>query len=184
MNNKEKIMSRTLKMMGLVEYSEITMEDIAEYSFVSKMTLYNNFENKHTLRVKSMMYLYSQEMERAFQILNSERPFREKVTDIIKEKIKKYDEKYLRMFRTFDIYDIDFQAFLKSQYENDAIEFRKSFYHGARNHLVNHIDENQFWEYIEVMSSGFAHLHKKGINIAKLEENQTFNTMMNAILNS
>ncbi len=77
----------------------VTVEEICEKANVSKMTFYKYFGNKNELLITVMTRYFDEAIEKYNEIMDSDKPFIEKIRDILRIKIE-YSRRYSDEFVT------------------------------------------------------------------------------------
>ena len=74
-------------------YHKVTMESIAQYANVSKVTLYKYFNDKQVLYEHILKEIYLSEYNEIVEVIKSNMPYEEKIDGVVKARIKKYYDK-------------------------------------------------------------------------------------------
>jgi len=94
-------------------YHKVTMESIAQYANVSKVTLYKYFSDKQVLYEHILKEIYLEEYNEVVDIINGHLPFEEKIDGVVKARIKKYYDKTKPIFQGEVTLSLDLQKFIK-----------------------------------------------------------------------
>ena len=94
-------------------YHKVTMESIAQYANVSKVTLYKYFNDKQVLYEHILKDIYLIEYNETIEIINSNLPFDEKIDGIVKTRIRKYYDKTKPIFQGEITLSFELQKFIK-----------------------------------------------------------------------
>lgn len=108
-------------------YHKVTMESVAQYANVSKVTLYKYFSDKQVLFEHILKTTYLQEYDEIIEIINSNLPFEEKIDGVVKARIKKYYDKSKPIFQGEITLSLDLQKFIK-KYTKLMNKQRKKLY--------------------------------------------------------
>lgn len=94
-------------------YHKVTMESVAQYANVSKVTLYKYFSDKQVLYEHILKEVYLEEYDEVVEVINSAQPFEEKISNVVKARIKKYYDKTKPIFKGEIALSFDLQKFIK-----------------------------------------------------------------------
>ena len=106
---KQKIIDISIQLFyNSANINKISVEDIAREADVSPATIYNNFKNKDSLISEAVKAIGLRNLEVYKSIVQSDKPFPQKIQLIIKEKIKSFSE-------------FDFDSIYKITYGNEEL---------------------------------------------------------------
>ena len=94
-------------------YHKVTMESIAQYANVSKVTLYKYFNDKQVLYEHILKEIYLSEYNEIVEVIKSNMPYEEKIDGVVKARIKKYYDKTKPVFHGEITLSFDVQKFIK-----------------------------------------------------------------------
>lgn len=94
-------------------YHKVTMESVAQYANVSKVTLYKYFNDKQILYEHILKDIYLIEYNEIVEIIESNLPFEKKIDGVVKVRIKKYYDKTKPIYHGELILSFDLQHFIK-----------------------------------------------------------------------
>jgi len=106
---KQKIIDISIQLFcNSANINKISIEDIARETNVSPATIYNNFKNRDSLISEIVKEIGLRNLEIYKKIVQSDKPFPQKIQLIIKEKIKSFS-------------DLDFDSIYKISYGNKEL---------------------------------------------------------------
>jgi len=109
MTKKQKIIDISIQLFrNSTNINKISVEDIAQEADVSPTTIYNNFKNKDSLILEVVKSIGLCSLEVYKSIVQSDKPFPQKIQLIMKEKIKSFSE-------------FDFDSIYKITYGNEEL---------------------------------------------------------------
>ena len=135
----------------------MSINDIATRAGVSPVTIYNHFGSKEDLTRDVLKWYCMVLLERYRGIMESDRPFAEKLEEIIFDKSKVVNQFQGELLEKFSLNDVDMQAFLQDLYINHQLPLVKKFLDEAVRH--GNIDRKYSLEaimiYFEIIRRGF-----------------------------
>ncbi|KAA3654133.1 MAG: TetR/AcrR family transcriptional regulator [Calditrichaeota bacterium] len=99
MSKKQKLVTTAKKLFWQHGVRRVTIEEICNEAGVSKMTFYKHFKNKVELALFIMQKFNEEGMQRYHNVMNSNRPFDEKIREIILLKLEQTEELSQPMFK-------------------------------------------------------------------------------------
>ncbi len=116
MSKLEKIKQTARSLFWKHGFSRVTVEEICRESGVSKMTFYKHFRNKNELVMRLLDDVISGAIRRYREIMNSDRPFTEKVTEMIQLKMDQTRDMSNEFFKDYlDSGNPEMVAYLQEQ---------------------------------------------------------------------
>lgn len=82
-SNAELILNSTIKLLIKVGAKKISMDDIAEYAHMSKVTVYKYFKDKSTLYFQVSNYIYLLYITKLEQVAESKKALTDKLSDFL-----------------------------------------------------------------------------------------------------
>lgn len=136
-------------------YHKVTMESIAQYANVSKVTLYKYFSDKQVLYEHILKSIYLEEYNEIVEIINSRLPFPEKIDGVVKARIKKYYDKSKPIFQGEITLSLDLQKFA-DEYTIKMNENRKKLYDQGKmeGYICDDISDETLEMYFKIIQKG------------------------------
>ena len=154
---KEIIRRAALELFQSLGFQKVSINDIATRAGVSPVTIYNHFGSKEDLTRDVLKWYCMVLLERYRGIMESDRPFAEKLEEIIFDKSKVVNQFQGELLEKFSLNDVDMQAFLQDLYINHQLPLVKKFLDEAVRH--GNIDRKYSLEaimiYFEIIRRGF-----------------------------
>ena len=150
-------------------YHKVTMESIAQYANVSKVTLYKYFRDKQVLYEHILKEIYLEEYQEVVDIIDSHIPYDEKVDGVVKARIRKYYDNSKPVFNNEITLSYDVQKFIK-EYTIKMAQVRIKLYNQGR--LEGFIDDDITDETLDL----FFGVVQKGL-VTVLKDMNDFNTV-------
>jgi len=142
-------------------YHKVTMESVAQYANVSKVTLYKYFRDKQALYENILKQNYLQEYEEVVSVINSYLPFEEKINEVVKTRIKKYYDKSKPIFQGEITLSLDIQKFIKKQNKLMTEQRQKLYNQGRMEEFINEDVTDETLElYFKVIQNGLVSVFK------------------------
>lgn len=136
-------------------YHKVTMESIAQYANVSKVTLYKYFSDKQVLYEHILKEIYLSEYNEIIEVINSHLPFEEKIDGVVKARIKKYYDKTKPVFSGEITLSLDLQKFIK-KYTKLMNNQRKKLYEQGKmeGFICEDINDETLEMYFKIIQKG------------------------------
>lgn len=136
-------------------YHKVTMESIAQYANVSKVTLYKYFPDKQVLYEHILKQIYLDEYNEIINIINSHLPFEQKIDGVVKARIKKYYDKTKPVFTGEITLSLDLQKFMIEYTEKMNVQRRKLYEQGKMEGFISEDISNKTLEvYFKIIQKG------------------------------
>jgi len=119
-------METALKLFQKKGFKGVTVEEICRTSDVSKMTFYKHFLNKEDLVLQIIKKLYNDAIEEGKSVLNSSKPHRDRIADLLEWKIKLLDQFTPPMLLDMKDFDPSLEIFIK-QKSSESLSLLKDF---------------------------------------------------------
>ena len=155
-------------------YHKVTMESIAQYANVSKVTLYKYFSDKQALYEHILMENYLLEYNEVIDIINSNSPFEDKINDVVKAQIKKYYDKNQPIFKDEITLSYKIQKLVKKHTKLMTVQRSKLYEQGKiENYICEDITDETLEMYFKVIQDGLVSSFKdlselEGDNLTQL----------------
>ena len=136
-------------------YHKVTMESIAQYANVSKVTLYKYFNDKQVLYEHILKEIYLSEYNEIVEVLKSNLPYEEKVDGLVKARIKKYYDKTKPIFQGEITLSFEFEKFIK-KYTNLMVQQRAKLFNQGRmeGFICEDISDETLEIYFKIIQKG------------------------------
>ena len=136
-------------------YHKVTMESIAQYANVSKVTLYKYFSDKQVLYEHILKEIYLEEYNEVVEVINSHKPFEEKIDGVVKARIKKYYDKSKPIFSGEITLSLDVQKFIKKYTKLMNKQRTKLYEQGKMEGFINEdISDETLEMYFKIIQKG------------------------------
>lgn len=142
-------------------YHKVTMESVAQYANVSKVTLYKYFEDKQALYEYILKESFIREYDEVVEIIESGLPYEEKVNDVVKSRIMKYYDKNVPVFNGEITLSLSIQKFIK-QYSKKMVKQRKKLYEQGKleGFIAEEVPDETLEIYFRVIQNGLISVFK------------------------
>jgi len=136
-------------------YHKVTMESIAQYANVSKVTLYKYFNDKQVLYEHILKEIYLSEYNEIVEVLKSNLPYEEKVDGVVKARIKKYYDKTKPIFQGEITLSFELQKFIK-KYTKLMVQQRAKLFNQGRmeGFICEDISDETLEIYFKIIQKG------------------------------
>ena len=136
-------------------YHKVTMESIAQYANVSKVTLYKYFSDKQVLYEHILKEIYLEEYNEIIEVINSHLPFEDKIDGVVKARIRKYYDKSKPIFTGEITLSLDLQKFIK-KYTKLMNEQRRKLYEQGKmeGFICEDISDHTLDMYFKIIQKG------------------------------
>ncbi|AIO19674.1 HTH-type transcriptional repressor Bm3R1 [Candidatus Izimaplasma bacterium HR1] len=136
-------------------YHKVTMESIAQYANVSKVTLYKYFADKQVLYEHILKTIYLEEYNEIIEVIDSHVPFEEKIDGVVKARIKKYYDNNKPIFHGEITLSLDLQKFIKKHKKQMIIQRKKLYEQGKMEGFICEDVTDQTLEmYFKIIQKG------------------------------
>ncbi|WP_202710611.1 TetR/AcrR family transcriptional regulator [Sporosalibacterium faouarense] len=155
---KKAILDAASKLFFKNGYKETNVEEIAEVANVSPASVYNFFDTKTNLYVKTIEKAFYEAMDKYDEILNSSRSFHEKLMAFIKYKVNSQDSMSPDYFKAEDMQNPEIVVIISEVTKTRIIPFFvKLVKQGKEEGAVDEsIDVNSVMTYINIFATGLA----------------------------
>lgn len=145
-------------------YHKVTMESIAQYANVSKVTLYKYFSDKQVLYEHILKDIYLEEYEEVVGVINSTQPFEMKINNMVKARIKKYYDKSKPIYKGEITLSFDLQKFIKKHTSLMNKQRSKLYNQGKLEGFISEdITDDTLEKYFKIIQKGLvSELHDLG----------------------
>ena len=142
-------------------YHKVTIESVAQYANVSKVTLYKYFDDKQDLYEYILKRNYLVEFDDVLDIIDSPLPFEEKINEVVKARIKKYYDKSIPIFQGEITLSLDIQKFIK-EYTKKMEVARKRLYDQGKieGFICDEITDATLEMYFKIIQNGLVSVFK------------------------
>ena len=142
-------------------YHKVTMESIAQYANVSKVTLYKYFSDKQALYEHILKENFLKEYNEVVEIINSRLSFEEKIVQYILAKIRKYYDKSQPIFKDEITLSLGIQKFIRKYNNLLLIERNKLFTQGKMEDFIcEDVSDDTLELYFKVIKNGLISINK------------------------
>ena len=136
-------------------YHKVTMESIAQYANVSKVTLYKYFADKQVLYEHILKTSYLEEYDEVVEVINSHLPFEEKIDGVVKARIKKYYNRDKPIFQGEITLSLDLQKFIKKYTKLMNTQRKKLYEQGKMEGFIcEDINDETLEMYFKIIQKG------------------------------
>ena len=136
-------------------YHKVTIDNIANESNVSKVTLYKYFNDKQALFEHILKENYLEEYDELVKIINSELPFEEKINDVVQTRMKKYYDDTKPIYNNEVTLSDDFKNFIKEYTEKMTINRKVLYDYGKKEGKIDtSISDETLEMYFRVIQNG------------------------------
>lgn len=162
-------------------YHKVTMESVAQYANVSKVTLYKYFSDKQMLYEHILQMNYLQEYNEVVEVIESNLPYEEKIREVVKANIKRFSDKTVPIFEGEITLSLEIKKFMR-KYKSLMISQRKKLYEQGRNeqYICTDISNEMLEIYFQIIQDGLVS------NLKDLgePEGDTFSQMLDLLYSS
>lgn len=154
---KESIRRAALELFQNYGFKKVSVSDIAERAGVSQVTIYNHFTNKDVL-IRDVLQSYAMILVARYKsMIESDRPFQEKLEDIVFDKSEVVSEFQGELLRTWMQNDPNMQAFIEDLYTNHVMPVARNFFQeGLRQGYIDRrFSLETIMYYFEIFRRGF-----------------------------
>jgi AcrR family transcriptional regulator len=153
---KEGILAAARKLFFEKGFKETSVEKIAKLAQVSPVSVYNFYNTKKNLYVRTIEAAFYESMDVYDEILNSEKSFYEKLFEFILYKISSREKIHPDYFKPEDLIDPEICAVIADVKEKRILPFfEKLIEQGKKEGTINgSIDTESVMLYINIFSSG------------------------------
>lgn len=124
---KESIRRAALELFQNYGFKKVSVSDIAERAGVSQVTIYNHFTNKDAL-IRDVLQWYSMILLARYRsMIESDRPFGEKLEDLVFDKSEVVSQFRGELLRTWTQNDPAMHAFIEDLYANHVMPVAREF---------------------------------------------------------
>ncbi len=142
-------------------YHKVTMESIAQYANVSKVTLYKYFNDKQALYEHILKENFLKEYNEIVEIINSRLSFEEKITQYILVKIRKHYHKSQPIFRGEITLSLSIQKFIRKHNTLLHEERKKLFIQGKmEDYICEDVADDTLELYFKIVKNGLISINK------------------------
>ncbi len=142
-------------------YHKVTMESVAQYANVSKVTLYKYFKDKQVLYEHILKEIYLEEYNEVIEVINSYLPFEEKIDGVVKARIKKYYDKTKPIFQGEITLSLDLQKFIKKYTKLMNVQRKKLYDQGKlEGFICDEITDETLEMYFKIIQNGLISIFK------------------------
>ena len=140
-------------------FKETNVEEIASLAGVSPVSIYNFFNTKGNLYVKTIECAFYDAMDSYDEILNSEKKFQEKLFDFIRFKTSSREKINDDFFKPEDLKNPEIRTVIEKIREERILPFfRKLIEQGKEEGLIDKtIGQESIMLYINIFSAGLIH---------------------------
>lgn len=136
-------------------YHKVTMESVAQYANVSKVTLYKYFNDKQVLYEHILKDIYLLEYNEIVEIINSSLSFEKKIDGVVKARIKKYYDKTKPIFQGEISLSYDLQKFIKKYTKLMSQQRTKLYNQGKKEgYICEDITDETLEMYFKIIQKG------------------------------
>lgn len=154
---KESIRRAALELFQNHGFNKVSVSDIAGRAGVSQVTIYNHFGSKEEL-IRDVLKWYSMLLLARYKgMLESDRPFLERLEDIVFDKSRVVSQFQGELLHTWMQNDPSMTAFINELYATQVIPVaRKFFEEGLREgHIDRRFSLETIMYYLEIIRRGF-----------------------------
>lgn len=124
---KESIRRAALELFQNYGFKKVSVNDIAERAGVSQVTIYNHFTSKEAL-IRDVLQWYSMILLARYRsMIESDRPFSEKLEDIVFDKSEVVSQFRGELLKTWMQNDPAMQVFIEDLYANHVVPIAREF---------------------------------------------------------
>ena len=125
---KESIRRAAIELFQNYGFKKVSVSDIAERAGVSQVTIYNHFGSKEDL-IRDVLKWYTMILLARYKsTMESDRPFQEKLEEIVFDKSQVVSQFQGELLRTWMQNDPDMQAFIEDLYTSHVLPVAKKFF--------------------------------------------------------
>ena len=153
---KESIRRAALELFQSYGFKKVSVNDIAQRAGVSQVTIYNHFRNKEDL-IRDVLKWYSMTLlDRYKSMLESDRPFLDKLRDIVFDKSEVVSQFQGELLRSWMQNDPNMQAFIEDLYVNHVVPVAKNFFEEGlqQGYIDSKFSTDTIMTYLEIMRRG------------------------------
>lgn len=154
---KESIRRAALELFQNYGFKKVSVSDIAERAGVSQVTIYNHFINKDEL-IRDVLQWYAMILLARYKsMIESDRPFNEKLEDIVLDKSEVVSQFHGELIRNWMQNDPAMHDFIDDLYANHVLPVAREFFEeGLRQgHVDRRFPLETIMYYIEIVRRGF-----------------------------
>ncbi len=142
-------------------YHKVTMESIAQYANVSKVTLYKYFRDKQALYEHILKQNYLTEYDEVVEAINSHEPFEEKINDVVRARIKKYYDRTKPIYSSEFTLSLEIQKFIKEYTSKMEVQRKKLYDQGKmEGYICDDITDETLEMYFKIIQNGLVSVFK------------------------
>ena len=135
---RNQILQASLELFNIYGIQKVTIAEIAEKAEVSQVTIYNYFDNKQALTEEVIAYYLDREWEKSKKIIESDRPFPDKLKELV----------FLKTCQAEELGD-DFYVYFMEQYSSRYAYFEEFQKHKAIPKMIELLEEGKRSGYVD-----------------------------------
>jgi len=154
---KESIRRAALELFQNYGFKKVSVNEIAERAGVSQVTIYNHFSNKESL-IRDVLQWYAMILLARYKsMMESDRPFQEKLEDIVFDKSEVVSQFQGELIKTWMQNDPSMQAFIDDLYANHVMPVARNFFQEGlqQGYIDRRFSLETIIYYFEIFRRGF-----------------------------
>jgi AcrR family transcriptional regulator len=179
LTKETQIKQSALELFNKYGVSKVSIDEIAAYANVSKVTIYKYFHSKDGLHRAIVQMIFEENIALLQQVLSGEWPFMEKLKYLITT--KEQSRQYLRgdFFRELIQNDRYLKDSLEKNYQNKVKKLVFAFLNQGKSegYVDNNMSNETIYLYMEIFKAGMK--EKTAALQAALLDNQVFEKLVN-----
>ena len=161
-NKVDSIVQNARKLFVHKGYHKVTMESVAQYANVSKVTLYKYFKDKQALYEYLLVDIIRKEQIELFEIIDSRSPYKEKVLLMIKLILRKHYDSNTPIHDNSIVLGYETQKQIK-KYERRMKTKQKKLYDQGRleEYICDDVTDDTLDIYFDILTNGIKSEQKR-----------------------